>query len=324
MVWSSDSPPFSVTDPRELGFLDLDRPEVSQPGNILAQVEGPLPTNSWCENLFIGQSNTATSSSVFQVPYIIDTASTDVPGVRIHEAHVQANDRAVMMTFEEENALILGAVEDIELEHVIKPYPATTRLAIVLNWFLMDRSRQSHEAMRTHIVRGAPYVTMEYFRAAPLLVARRALASGFDVIADKSTDFSQVLKCGDTKGGQVNAGITVQRELEIVFDQSDTTWLLFVSQPTTFICNSVSATAPTEELAPGIVPENPEKYMAYFELKATAPPKEGKTEQNRTEQNRTEQNRMEWNGTEQNRTELFITSYGKHQAKPAVLLPGVA
>lgn len=275
MVWSSDSPPFSVSDPRDLGFLDLDRPEVSQPGKILEQVSGPLPTNSWCENLFIGQSNSAKSSSVFQVPYIIDTASKDNPGLRIHEAHVQANDRAVMMTFEEENALTLGAVEEIELEHVIKPYPATTRLAIVLNWFLNNQSRESHEAMRSHIVRGAPYVTMEYFRAAPLLVARRALADGFDVIADKTTDFSQILKCGDKKGDQVNTGITVQRELEVVFDQSDTTWLLFVSQPTTFICNSVAATVPTEVLAPGIVPQDSERYMAYFELKATSPPKEG-------------------------------------------------
>jgi hypothetical protein len=279
IVWSSDSPPYSVIDPRELNFSNIDRPETSQPGKILEQVTGPLPTNSWCENLFIGQSNTAASSSVFQIPYIIDTAAAkDFPGLRIHDAHVQANDRAVMMTFEDENSLILGAVEEVDQEHVVKPYPATTRLAIVLNWFLAGK-RHSHEAMRTHIVRGSPYVTMEYFRATPVLVARRALATGFDVIADKTSDFSQILKCGDKKGGQANEGVTVQRELEIVFDQSDTTWLLFVSRPTTFICNSVPATAPTEVLAPGIVPTNPEQFMAHFELKATSPPEEGDDKQ---------------------------------------------
>lgn len=275
MVWSSDSPPYSITDPRELGFLNLDRPAASMPGIILEQVSGPLPTNSWCENLFIGQSNTAKSSSVFQIPYILDTASEDFPGLRVHEAHVQASDRAVMMVFEEENALILGAVEDIDAKHMIKPYPATTRLAVVLNWFLSDTHRLSHEAMRTHIVRGSPYVTMEYFRATPLLVARRALAKGFDLIVDGKSDQSKVLKCGDTKGGRLNKGVIAQKEVEIVFDQSDTTWLVFVSQPTTFICNSVAATQPAEPLAPGVVLENPEKYMAYFELKATLPPKEG-------------------------------------------------
>lgn len=252
----------------------MERPEGSLPAKILEEVKGPLPTNSWCENLFIGQSNTAPSSSVFQVPYIIDTASTDFPGLRIHGAHVQANDRAVMMTFENENSLTLGAVEDLDNEHVIKPYPATTRLAVVLSWYHKNK-RSTLEAMRTHVVRGSPYVTMEYFRTSPLLVARRALASGFDIIADKTAVTSQVLKCGNKKGGKINEGVTVQSELEIVFDQSDTTWVLFVSQPTTFICNSVPASAPLEDLAPGVVPENPEQYMAYFELKATSRHDEG-------------------------------------------------
>ena len=35
MVWASDSPAFSIIDPRDLGFYDIDSPEASKPGRIL-------------------------------------------------------------------------------------------------------------------------------------------------------------------------------------------------------------------------------------------------------------------------------------------------
>ena len=271
MVWSSDSPPFSVTDPRSLSFLSIDRPQESQPGAILQDISGPLPTNSWCENLFIGQSNTRSSNSVFQIPYIVDTSMIEeVPGLRVHGAFVQAEDKAVRMSFEEENALTMSSCEELDEQHVVKPYPATTRLAIVLKWFM--KGQKNHlEAMKTHLVRGAPYITMEYYRATPLITARRAIASGYDVVVDKYSNTPQVLTCGDKRNAQVNDGIVAEKELELVFDQSDTTWIVFVSQPTRFICNSVEATKPTEELPPGVLPEHPERYQAYFELKATSP-----------------------------------------------------
>ena len=99
-AWSAIAQPLSFVDPETLGFIAIDRPEVSMPGPIFGDLllaKVPLPTNSWCENLFLGDTNTASMNRVFQLPYVIDTESinNDTQGVNTHPAHVQANDRVV-------------------------------------------------------------------------------------------------------------------------------------------------------------------------------------------------------------------------------------
>ena len=99
-AWSAIAQPLSFVDPETLGFIAIDRPEVSMPGPIFGDLllaKVPLPTNSWCENLFLGDTNTASMNRVFQLPYVIDTESIndDTQGVNTHPAHVQANDRVV-------------------------------------------------------------------------------------------------------------------------------------------------------------------------------------------------------------------------------------
>lgn len=102
-----------------------------------------------------------------------------VPGMRTHAAHVQANDRSVMMTYEPANGLTLGAAEDFVAQHrVIQSGQSVGRLSLVLEWYSLLRETTGHgAAMRCPLVRGAPYTTMEYVSAAPLLVAQRKLAS---------------------------------------------------------------------------------------------------------------------------------------------------
>jgi hypothetical protein len=99
-AWSAIAQPLSLVDPESLGFIAIDRPEVSMPGAIFGDLllaNVPLPTNSWCENFFLGKSNTASMNRVFQLPYVIDTESLngDTQGVNTNPAHVQANDRTV-------------------------------------------------------------------------------------------------------------------------------------------------------------------------------------------------------------------------------------
>lgn len=99
-AWSAIAQPLSLVDPESLGFIAIDRPEVSMPGAIFGDLllaHVPLPTNSWCENFFLGKSNTASMNRVFQLPYVIDTESLngDTQGVNTNPAHVQANDRTV-------------------------------------------------------------------------------------------------------------------------------------------------------------------------------------------------------------------------------------
>ena len=106
-AWSSVAAPFSVVNPMEIGVIGIDRPHFSRPGPIFDKVlekKIPLPTNSWLESLFLGETTWGPNNRVFQVPYIVDTGGY-IQGVRAHPAHVQANNRQVEMTFESRNGL---------------------------------------------------------------------------------------------------------------------------------------------------------------------------------------------------------------------------
>lgn len=100
-AWSAIAQPLSILDPESLGFLAIDRPPISMPGPIFGELlekNVALPTNSWCENLFLGESTTESTNRVYQVPYVIDTevhGNASTQGVETHPAHVQANERMV-------------------------------------------------------------------------------------------------------------------------------------------------------------------------------------------------------------------------------------
>ncbi len=99
-AWSAIAQPYSVVNPESLGFLALDRPKVSMPGAIFGDLllkKKPLPTNSWCENFFLGEENTLSMNRVFQLPYILDTDTKNgtLQGITTHPTHVRANDRMV-------------------------------------------------------------------------------------------------------------------------------------------------------------------------------------------------------------------------------------
>ena len=107
-AWSAKSQPFSTIDPVELGIQEVNRPEGSKPGEILANLidnnvftgapETPLPTNTWYQNLLLGHApNNLPENKIFQIPYIIDTAGF-IPGIRTHPCHLQANDRMVLVS----------------------------------------------------------------------------------------------------------------------------------------------------------------------------------------------------------------------------------
>ena len=116
--------PFSSADPRDLGFKSINRSAASQPAKIFADLRNqriPLPTNAWCENLFLGDCTRDTASNAFQLPYIVDTSgvyqvkdcifhskmnsvircnvATTKQGLRTHAVRVQSNDRTVMVQY---------------------------------------------------------------------------------------------------------------------------------------------------------------------------------------------------------------------------------
>jgi hypothetical protein len=226
--------PFSIVDPESLGIHGINR-ESSRPGIVfknLYEKNIPLPTNSWLESLFIGETTTGEANRVFQIPFVIDTSGY-IPGARAHPTHVQANDRQVQMTFESRNGLTLGAVETMlrqpMLIHDNSVPHGVARLSAVLEW----RDITSTATMHSAIVRGEPYMKMEYLNASPRIYMQRSLSKSKSIVVDSSVSLS----CSD--GHSRSNPVTVQKELSVTFDTADATWLIFVSEPMEFVCTNI-------------------------------------------------------------------------------------
>jgi hypothetical protein len=277
-AWNADADPFSVMDPHDLGFTYVDRPEISKPGEVFRNLRSsgaPLPTNSWCENFLLGSGhNNAAENKVFTIPYVLDTAGP-IPGVRTHASLVLGTTTSVEQTYEPENGLTLGAAEEFEAQHRVSGDKSNVaaRLAIVLEWESRHyRTRLTGSKMSSPIVRGSPYTSMEYFDATPVISAQR-FAKG-EVQADPTNpSAAAAFVCG--VDGAFGPPTLVQNEILVTFDTSDMTWLIFVSEPTEFVCSNTDtsledADASETPLPPGYVPPNPEEAPVLFTLKASS------------------------------------------------------
>jgi hypothetical protein len=123
--------------------------------------------------------------------------------------------------------------------------------------------------MRAPIVRGSPYTSIEYLKATPRLFAQRAMNS--DPVIDEGRG-DKTLICG--KNGVFSKHpVLVERELKLTFDTSDMTWIVFLSEPASFICTRQDAVLDVPKpSAPGVVlpPVDPMR-LPYFELRAVQP-----------------------------------------------------
>lgn len=167
------------------------------------------------------------------------------------------------MTYEYANGVTLGAMQIANKEqHTVKSQgkPAITKLAIELQW----QSDSSESSMRAPIVRGAPYTSMIYENGAlPRIYSDRPLRRGEIFIDQKPVSTI----CGMGRG-VFSESFLVEREIKIELDQSDMTWLIFLSSPTTFKCSSHNAAGETDKLnlPPGVVMEIP----SVFDLQASS------------------------------------------------------
>lgn len=87
--------------------------------------------------------------------------------------------------------------------------------------------------MKTAIVRGSPYTSMEYKDSTPKVTVQRTITK-MPVI---DNDDENTLICGSGDGVFGEPKI-VQKEVRISFDVSDFTWLIFFSEPTEIVCSS--------------------------------------------------------------------------------------
>jgi len=80
--------------------------------------------------------------------------------------------------------------------------------------------------------------------------------------------------CGYGDGNYSKHSFVVEKEMKFTLDQSDMTWIIFVSEPIEFICSyyDVATYIESLHLPPGVV--NNERY-SYFDLQALHPMKKG-------------------------------------------------
>eukprot|EP01041_Mallomonas_annulata_P000931 gene931-1807_t len=245
-----DFPPLSKSSPMDI-VPGIDRPVETQPGYQFGNLQAPIGTNLWSENLFLGTEKSDQATTAYQIPYIIDTIGP-ITGLRTHSPEFYSTGHSFFMDYDRKNGITVGAVEEFFNETiVIKDGSKFTSLAVEVEW----KSKNPGEitSMRSPIVRGSPYITMKYINATPHIYVQRPLAYESPVIYDQGIN-KKKFKCGIGAGNFSESPILVQKEMIMEFDVSDQLWMIFISKPTYFVCS---------------IPPWPQQ--GSFQLKATKP-----------------------------------------------------
>jgi len=241
-----------------------------RPGKVwgpLLTKEVPLPTNSWFENLVLGDSlDDEMTSRVFTIPYVMDTAGP-VAGVRTHGSGVKASVNIVEQTWNPLYGVTLGSVEAVQAQVVRDTGSGAPRqFGIELQWSAREKAGAF---MSAPVVRGSPYTTMTYQGMTPKVVASMAPLNGQVLVDGRLVDCAALGEdvANATAHGSVDPeapAFWVERDVAVTFAASDMTWLVFVSSPGLFRCDFRGALAPPNQLK-----------VPFFRLEAAAVVREG-------------------------------------------------
>ena len=202
-----------------------------------------IPTNRWYQNILLGGPKDE-FGSIYTIPYIVDTAGS-IPGLRIQYPNLQASTSIVQMIFNANFGLTLGVDNKagISSQYILDDVSQPSELGVTLKWPAVNASVEGDSVfLRSPIVRGMPYSTMEYSAGLSPLVHSADLPMS-PPVADSKTK----LTCDGT--------IThVQREVSIHFRSSDFTYLVFFSRPADVVCETFEGKPPP--FVPGVVQPN--------------------------------------------------------------------
>jgi endoglucanase Acf2 len=255
--------PLSILSPEDdVGLPGIDRAADALPSPIWGETKIgslPLPTNSWYQNLVSHQAADTPNESTkaYTVPYIIDTAPTNhLAGVRIHWPVMQANEKNMQMVYDASNGLSLGTKQTYKSETTSETTSTTTTTTPhSSSHYTVDQDEElsllgvsltwgENNSMRSPIVRGMPYTTMQYRNG-----ALPSLASGNSPANPPLMDGTTELMCGllmdgngatttrTTKGTMIG---TAKKEVLLHFKSSDFTWAVFFSRPVQLQCSQVA------------------------------------------------------------------------------------
>lgn len=260
--------PLSRKSPAELGIpIYNDRPANSLPGLVFGSVQKgtkigvPLPTNEWYLNLIVGLDDNpgengkydnyaGEENRVHTIPYIVDTVGPIV-GIRLHYPNIMSYGTVVQSVFVPWHGLTLGTVDEgFTRKYEIDPDTLPSKLGIGIRWM---NQKHSHKYIRSSILRGMPYGTMEYAPGVKPVIASEVVAE-LPVI-----DGSQELQCGKLDAhhdtvAEKSDSVLARSDVELYFPESDFTWLVFFSRPVRISCFiNPSKAEGTVSLPPGAI-----------------------------------------------------------------------
>ena len=190
---------------------------------------------------------TSTLTSSFTA-YILDFVGP-IQGVRIQFPHLEAGDTIIQLSTVARHGLTLGsnAVKDV---YTVDEDCPPSQLAVGLKW-----TKSENHKMRTSIVRGIPYVTMEYdAKMAPTVIAEVPIIVTPTIDGVRlSTDEYEPGNLGDGIKKDEAKRYHVEKEVSLSFKESDMTWLLFFSRPAIVEFLHDEAAETPKALPPGVV-----------------------------------------------------------------------
>ena len=282
--------PLSYKSPAELGIpVYNERPADSLPGSVFGHAQKgskigiPLPTNEWYLNLIVGLDDNpgedgkyanyaGEENRVHSIPYIIDTVGTFV-GIRLHYPNIVSYGTVVQSAFVPWQGLTLGTADDeFTRKYQVDAETLPSKLGIGIRW---EKEHESHQYIRSSILRGMPYGTMEYASGVKPVIASEVV--GETPIIDASDE----LLCGklDPHNGkilQTEGRMIARKDIELYFPESDFTWFVFFSRPVYVRCFiNPNKGAGTVSLPPGAASssDNPNAFELRLEdIKVTDEP----------------------------------------------------
>ena len=251
----------------------------------------PLPTNAWYQNLLIGSVNTgqlSPANRAYTVPYILDFVGP-VPGVRVQIPHVLGSDTVVQLSAVERHGLTLGSIRGgdggktgVEKVYTVDEDSPPRQLGLGLKWTANATTDDGTTlpTMRTQLIRDMPYVTMSYagagivpvvasqvpLRGAPSIDGRKVGAGANKNFWNSLTsNNNETDLSGISAARRTTTTFRVEREVALSFAESDFTWLVFFSRPTTVAFFSDEHPVEAEPLPPGVVDAAPS--ASAFEMR---------------------------------------------------------
>jgi hypothetical protein len=286
--------PLSYKSPADLGIpIYNDRPEFSRPGSVFGSVQNgsqigvPLPTNEWYLNLVVGLDDTpgpnnlyenfaGAENRVYTIPYIVDTVGTIV-GIRLHYPNTLSYGTVVQTAFISSHGLTLGtADEGFTRRYTVDKETLPNKLGIGIRWEKQQEGQKDY--MRSSILRGMPYGTMQYATG-----VKPVIASGI-VASPPVVDGSIQLQCGelDPQSDRIltnSSSVLVKKDVELFFFESDFTWLVFFSRPVYVRCYiNQKKIMGTISLPPGAAAADDDDNPNAFQLRVDPTRESGATD----------------------------------------------